>query len=1239
MPPLAQNNPSAPPTNGTVNNIQAQPSMAESTPTGLTMLTAPQPAPQPVAPQAPVATSQAPASPVQPSSTQGNVTLSDGTQLDPSVVSVMKSIASVETGGTMNYNAIGDNGASMGAFQWNNGGKPVPQGQTPANWQTAAAKFLGSANAPMTPENQNYVAYHQILAYKNQGLTPDSIDALWNGAKPDPNNPGQFIHISGQRAQQFTSALQQTVSGQTTGAPAAQTSSALPTYGASFPVSANDNLFVGGLKTLGNVPSSLYGLASGIVGAVAHPINTVGAVGQGIIGGAENLTGMNAGNPDSSQQTANAIGDALATRYGNLGKVANAFGNDPAGVITDILGLAAGGEGLAKMGASAVDMATESKAALAAENAANYASTGLNVMPQVGAARSAVDTGISALNSGAASLAGTLASPITATAGKIGDMVFGGAQNSELAGATARTGIELSPSAYTNNQFINLGDALAATGAGDTQFAARLMKAQTQMQDLAATTVKETMGTTDLATAGENIAKGAQAYGDAMKAQTDALFNTYREVLGGDVAAQTGNSTQLLSDAIEKMKSTGDTTGLKYLQDKLDVLNGANGFKAPTLNTLKDVLSSVGEKNAKAFGDPEAGSIGNTLKGLYGALKDDTRQTLKVQGKPGLLELYDSANASAADGYRALSTAYARKVQKLVENGQQDLIVKSLIRPTMATSDIPRIMEMAGEQGAADIKANFLQNIFDAAKDPNTGNFTPAKINSALKKWGFGTRDDKVQAILGAGAPEIQQIKDLGTLSEGTQKLLDYSKGASDQYLVKQALRLKPFAEGGIFAAGAWKIFTGDVVGGLQLIGADVGMAGASKFLASDTGQAFMRLGIKRGAAIAAEAQKQGLTIPGGNDSIGGNGTNLTRDTNSLSGGLSESGLGNNGGGSGAVNDGSALGESNQLKTVDLNALAKQSNFDINAARQSGYSEQEIQDYLQGKNAGQLALKEGNPNAIPGQTIALPTSARESTLGLNETKNMEATNTTVNPKTGDQYVKNLKTGEMKYVPNTKSARTAPITPKDPLTAEAQKYKTAEEYIKGSGLNIEFARSKLKVAEDGKPITVTVYHGTPDARFAEEFNPNQKGYFKDAPNLTPDNTLWNELNGTTGGGFKTGKGVYDGLSFTDDARVAKSYSDKPAFDSQNSVPMVVERTVTLNKPKVIDIAKGEWNISLEKTIEQAKKEGYDGIVFKNIKDNYHPWTTKNPSNNIIAFSVDQIKTKSQLTSIWNEAHGN
>ena len=47
------------------------------------------------------------------------------------------------------------------------------------------------------------------------------------------------------------------------------------------------------------------------------------------------------------------------------------------------------------------------------------------------------------------------------------------------------------------------------------------------------------------------------------------------------------------------------------------------------------------------------------------------------------------------------------------------------------------------------------------------------------------------------------------------------------------------------------------------------------------------------------------------------------------------------------------------------------------------------------------------------------------------------------------------------------------------------------------------------------------------------------------------------------------------------------------------------------------------------IAAIKKAGYDGVIYRN--------KVEGGGDSIIAFSPDQIKTKSQLTSIWNQAH--
>lgn len=137
-----------------------------------------------------------------PPTSPSPLTLSDGTQLDPKVVKVMQTIRQIESKG--NYTASGDNGSSYGAYQWNNDNKPLKPGELPSHWKNAAQKILGDSNAPMTPANQNKVAYAQIAEYKAQGLQPDEIDALWNGAHKEGD---KYVHNNPKRAQEFQQAL------------------------------------------------------------------------------------------------------------------------------------------------------------------------------------------------------------------------------------------------------------------------------------------------------------------------------------------------------------------------------------------------------------------------------------------------------------------------------------------------------------------------------------------------------------------------------------------------------------------------------------------------------------------------------------------------------------------------------------------------------------------------------------------------------------------------------------------------------------------------------------------------------------------------------------------------------------------------------------------------------------------------------------------------------------------------
>lgn len=202
---------------------------------------------------------------------------------------------------------------------------------------------------------------------------------------------------------------------------------------------------------------------------------------------------------------------------------------------------------------------------------------------------------------------------------------------------------------------------------------------------------------------------------------------------------------------------------------------------------------------------------------------------------------------------------------------------------------------------------------------------------------------------------------------------------------------------------------------------------------------------------------------------------------------------------------------------------------------------------------------------------------------------------------------------------------------DTILQEARKYKSADAFVKAQ-------EGGIKHAQTGKPVTARLYHGSPDARFAEEFDPMKTGYYKDAPDLLPDMREWESLYGKPSQGFRAESTLGNkGVSFTDSRATAKSYSEKPAFDTQNSVPMVLERYVTLKNPKVYDMGGKKWNLNMEQEMRKALENGHDGLVFKNILDDYHPFNSKTPANNIIALDTNAIKTRSQLTDIWNKAN--
>lgn len=104
------------------------------------------------------------------------------TQLDPSIIALTKAIGHQESGG--DYNKIGDNGHSKGAYQWNNANRKLSEGEVPENFRSYAAE-VGVDGNDFSPENQDRVAYKTVEKWGKQGLTPAQIASKWNSGKPD----------------------------------------------------------------------------------------------------------------------------------------------------------------------------------------------------------------------------------------------------------------------------------------------------------------------------------------------------------------------------------------------------------------------------------------------------------------------------------------------------------------------------------------------------------------------------------------------------------------------------------------------------------------------------------------------------------------------------------------------------------------------------------------------------------------------------------------------------------------------------------------------------------------------------------------------------------------------------------------------------------------------------------------------------------------------------------------------
>lgn len=119
---------------------------------------------------------------IAPQKPQQQTTQAPQTQsnTDKQALNLAHAIALAESGssGKPNYNAVGDNGLSVGAYQWYSKDGGISHFKSDA-------KSFGLNPEDFSPENQDKVAYTKIKTWKDKGYQPAEIASMWNSGSPN----------------------------------------------------------------------------------------------------------------------------------------------------------------------------------------------------------------------------------------------------------------------------------------------------------------------------------------------------------------------------------------------------------------------------------------------------------------------------------------------------------------------------------------------------------------------------------------------------------------------------------------------------------------------------------------------------------------------------------------------------------------------------------------------------------------------------------------------------------------------------------------------------------------------------------------------------------------------------------------------------------------------------------------------------------------------------------------------
>ncbi len=651
----------------------------------------------------------------------------------------------------------------------------------------------------------------------------------------------------------------------------------LPTLDPAFPETGGDNPIVAAAKYTMNLPGAATNAVFGLGNLLGHPVESAKNLGGLALGGIEAATGQQ-GAPDASRKLFDSAVQQYKTKYFTSPEEAEkALVNDPAGFIMDALAVVGGVEGLAKVGASGVDAVTGSKAAIASENAADFSQTGLNVMPQVGAARGAVDAALGKVGGAVETIGAPIADPITNFAKQVYQTAlspFGKSVDVGLEGAAERLGInatELPAGARTNSSVARMVEAAGANSIGGQAIVNRAESAGVKLAQAADRIINEAGGAQDLVSAGEIIGKGLTSFVKDFKDTVSGLYDKFLNVVGDKIALRK-NTIDALNEILASKKSIGDAEGLSFFKGKMQALQ--NKKAPPTFNTLKEMRTDVEKRIGNHRLDAFASANVQQLRQLSRALKDDIYATMKAQRGAKAQQIaadYETANQVYSKGRQAIETGIVRSIAKFVQAKQWDKILPKLLSKSTSITDIQAVMNMTGEAGSAEIRTSLLKDLFD--RSLGSSNEAMPNLNPGVIEKEINRNGDRLRAIL---TPEqFQGLEDVGRVAKGLSKLGKITQGSQTAYIFRQ------FATLGVVGSAAIDLITGNVASAATKLGGVFSLYAGSRIIGSSFGQRLLTYGFANYAetqAALAAMKAEGLTKPseGGNMNTYGN----TQDTN-----------------------------------------------------------------------------------------------------------------------------------------------------------------------------------------------------------------------------------------------------------------------------------------------------------------------------------------------------------------------